>query len=398
MKKIVVLGSTGSIGLNTLKVVEDHPTEFEIVGLSARNNIELLSRQVRTFNPRWVALQDERRLQTFRRLLEGHPAEILSGSDGVAEMAGRDGVDRVVVAITGAAALRPTLSAIARGRVIGLANKETLVMCGEQVMEEARRHGAQILPIDSEHSAIFQCLAGHSPTEIRRILLTTSGGPLKDVPFSDFGRLTKEQVMRHPRWSMGPKITVDSATMMNKALEVIEARWLFGVEVGRIEVVVHPEAIVHSLVEYIDGSVLAQLAVTDMRIPIQYAMTYPQRLPSSLEPLNLVEWGKLTFESPKREKFPCLDLGYEAARIGGTQPAVFNAANEACVAAFLEDALPFVRIPAVIEEVLGRHPTVQHPNLAQILEADAWAHEEVRKQIADGKSQIAQLSTEKVTP
>ena len=376
-KRIVVLGSTGSIGVNTLKVVEEHPSEFEVIGLSARGNIELLSQQVRAFNPRWVALQDESRLPAFRALVGDHPVEILGGPEGVVELAGKEGVDRVVVAITGAAALKPTLAAIARGRVIGLANKETLVMCGEQVIAQARRCGAQILPIDSEHSAIFQCLEGHSPAEIRRILLTTSGGPLKDVPFSEFARLTKEQVMKHPRWNMGPKITVDSATMMNKALEVIEARWLFGVEVSKIEVTVHPEAIVHSLVEYIDGSVLAQLAVTDMRIPIQYAMTYPKRLPSSMKPLDLVEWGRLTFEAPKREKFPCLGLGYQVAQAGGTQPAVFNAANEACVAAFLEEALPFVQIPAVIEKVLSRHRTIPHPTLAQILESDAWAHEQV---------------------
>lgn len=381
MKQIVVLGSTGSIGVNTLKVVGDHPEEFEIVGLSARNNVELLRQQVRAFKPRWVALQDESRLPELERLVGEHPIQILGGEEGIVELAGKEDVDLVVVAITGAAALKPTLAAIARGRRIGLANKETLVMCGELMMDETRRSRAQIIPIDSEHSAIFQCLEGHSSREIRRILLTTSGGPLKDVPLADFGKLTKAQVMKHPRWNMGPKITVDSATMMNKALEVIEARWLFGVEADAIEVLVHPEAIVHSLVEYIDGSVLAQLAVTDMRIPIQYAMTYPKRLPSSLGPLNLVEWGKLTFESPKREKFPCLDLGFEAARVGGTQPAVFNAANEACVTAFLADALPFTRIPAVIEEVLSRHRTVSNPSLAQILEADAWAHEEVKARL-----------------
>ena len=381
MKRIVVLGSTGSIGVNTLKVVGEHPGEFEIVGLSAGNNVELLRQQMRAFKPRWVALQDEGRLPELERFVGEHPIQILGGEEGIVELAGKEEVDLVVVAITGAAALKPTLAAIARGRRIGLANKETLVMCGEFMMAEATRRGAQIIPIDSEHSAIFQCLEGHSSGEIRRILLTTSGGPLKDVPLAEFGKLTKAQVMKHPRWNMGPKITVDSATMMNKALEVIEARWLFGVEVSQIQVLVHPEAVVHSLVEYIDGSVLAQLAVTDMRIPIQYAMTYPKRLPSSLEPLNLVEWGKLTFESPPKEKFPCLDLGFEAARIGGTQPAVFNAANEACVAAFLTDALPFTRIPAVIEEVLSRHRTVSHPSLAQILEADGWAHEEVKTRL-----------------
>ncbi len=376
MKRVVILGSTGSIGVNTLKVIQDHPDQFQVVGLAAGSNVEKLAEQVQTFRPRWVAVGQASRVRAFQEWVPAQ-REIGVGEEGIAELASKEGVDLVIVAITGAAALKPVLAAVAKGRAIGLANKETLVMAGQLVMEEASRRGARIVPIDSEHSAIFQCLRGHPKEEVRKILLTTSGGPLKDVPAENFSSLTKNQVMNHPRWKMGPKITVDSATMMNKALEVIEARWLFGVEVDRIEILVHPEAIVHSMVEFIDGSVLAQLGVTDMRIPIQYAMTYPDRLASTLPPLNLVELKSLTFEAPKRAKFPCLDFGYSAARAGGTVPAVLNAANEACVRAFLEDGLTFAQIPVLIESVIGRHRPVPHPTLEQILEADAWAHEQI---------------------
>ncbi len=378
VRRLVILGSTGSIGVNTLKVVEEHPGEFEVVGLAAGRQVQRLAEQVKRFRPRAVALQDAGRREELRGLLDGSlRPRLLAGDEGVAELAGMDGVDLVVVAITGAAALVPTLRAIARGRTVGLANKETLVMAGELVQQEVARNHATLVPIDSEHSAIFQCLRGHPVQEARRILLTTSGGPLRTVPVEEFPRLKKTQVMDHPRWKMGPKITVDSATMMNKALEIIEAKSLFGLTADRIEVVVHPEAIVHSLVEFVDGSVLAQMAVTDMRIPIQYALSYPKRLPSSLPPLDLVGVGRLTFEPPDRAKFPCLELGYQAARAGGTQPAVLNAANEACVSAFLEDQLPFTRIPTLLEEVLRAHRNIQHPTLDQILEADRWARQEV---------------------
>ena len=382
MKRIVILGSTGSIGANTLKVVEDHPGQFEVVGLAAQSNVEKLAEQVRAFRPKKVALRDASRLTDLKRLLGSSGPILLAGEEGVSELAAMEGADTVVVAITGAAALQPVLSAISKGRVIGCANKETLVMAGELVMREIHARHAQILPIDSEHSAIFQCLQGHRATQVRRILLTSSGGPLKDVPVTGFEKLTKAKVMNHPRWKMGPKITVDSATMMNKGLEVIEAHWLFGIPVERIEVLVHPEAIVHSLVEFIDGSILAQLGVTDMRIPIQYALTYPERLDSSLPGLDLVTLKRLTFEAPDHRKFPCIGFGYEAGRVGGTLPAVLNAANEACVRAFLEDALPFARIPSVIEKVLGRHRPVAHPTLEEILDSDRWAHEQVRGLIA----------------
>ncbi|MBI3312574.1 MAG: 1-deoxy-D-xylulose-5-phosphate reductoisomerase [Candidatus Omnitrophica bacterium] len=377
MKKIAVLGSTGSIGVNTLKIAEEHPDQFEVVGLAAGSKAEELAEQVRRFRPKAVALQDASRAAELQRRLDGFPGKVLIGEEGVEALAGMDGVDQVVVAITGAAALKPTLSAIGRGRAIGLANKETLVMAGELVTRRAKENAAALLPIDSEHSAIFQCLQGHSGEEVRKILLTTSGGPLRAIPAERFGSLKKEEIMNHPRWKMGPKITVDSATMMNKALEVIEARWLFDLPVERIEVVVHPEAIVHSMVEFIDGSVLAQLGVTDMRIPIQYALSFPRRLSSSLPPLDLVAWKQLTFEAPDPEKFPCLQFGRAAARAGGTAPAALNAANEACVQAFLQDSLPFTRIPSVIERILSRQRIVAHPSLEEILRADAWAREQV---------------------
>ena len=380
MKRVVVLGSTGSIGVNTLKVVEAHPEEFQVVGLAAGSQVEPLAQQTRAFRPRAGAIRDASRREELRRALGRQAPEILVGEEGVAELAAMEGADIVVVAITGAAALQPTLAAIDKGRTIGLANKETLVMAGELVMRRAQDRKAALVPIDSEHSAIFQCLHGHSRSEVRRILLTTSGGPLKDVPAEAFGSLTKAQVMNHPRWKMGPKITVDSATMMNKGLEVVEAHWLFTMPVEQIEVLVHPEAIVHSMVEFIDGSILAQLGVTDMRIPIQYAMTYPRRLKSTLPALDLVSLKSLTFEAPKQEKFPCLRFGYEAAKAGGTLPAVLNAANEACVGAFLKDGLPFPKIPAVIEKIMRSHRAVPHPTLEQILEADAWAHEQVHLQ------------------
>ncbi len=381
MKRVVVLGSTGSIGVNTLKVVEDHPDEFQVVGLAAGSRVEDLAAQVRICGPRAVAIRDASRVEEFRRLASSDGLKICAGDEGVTELAAMDGVDIVVVAITGAAALAPTLAAIQRGRTIGLANKETLVMAGELVMRTAEAHKAPIIPIDSEHSAIFQCLHGHSRQEIRRILLTTSGGPLKDVPAEKFGNLSKGQIMAHPRWKMGPKITVDSATMMNKGLEVIEARWFFGIPVKQVEVLVHPEAIVHSMVEFVDGSILAQLGVTDMRIPIQYAMTYPRRLRTSLPPLDLVQLKQLTFEAPNPAKFPCLRLGYEAVQAGGTVPAVLNAANEACVQSFLEDGLAFTQIPTLIEKVMRAHRTIAQPTLKEILHADDWAHAQVQSHL-----------------
>jgi 1-deoxy-D-xylulose-5-phosphate reductoisomerase len=381
VKKIVLLGSTGSIGVNTLNVVREHPSEFQVAGLAAGRNVELLAEQIREFKPKLVAIQDASQKAALQKLAGSSCPEILTGEEGVSKLAAMDGADMVVVAITGAAALKPTLAAIAKKRAIGLANKENLVMAGELVMGSAKANGVEVLPIDSEHSAIFQCLKGQSRSEVRKLLLTTSGGPLRLVPLEKFGQLTKAEVMNHPRWKMGPKITVDSATMMNKALELIEARWLFDLPADRVEVIVHPEAIVHSMVDFVDGSVLAQLGITDMRLPIQYAMTYPGRMSCSLPPLDLVALKQLNFEAPKREKFPCLGYGYEAAKAGGTLPAVLNAANETCVENFLADRLPFTQIAPTIRRVMDAHACVTHPNLEQILQADAWARQQAQKLI-----------------
>ena len=363
-----------------MKVIDDHPDQFQVVGLAAGSRVEDLAAQIKTYRPKAVAIRNAAGADWLKRLIGTASCNLLTGEAGVTELAAME-ADIVIVAITGAAALAPTLAAIQKGRRIGLANKETLVMAGELVMKKAAEHRAEIIPIDSEHSAIFQCLHGQSIQEVRTILLTSSGGPLKDVPADRFGQLTKAEVMNHPRWKMGPKITVDSATMMNKGLEVIEARWLFQTPVEKIEVVIHPEAIVHSMVEFVDGSVLAQLGVTDMRIPIQYALTYPNRLASSLPPLDLVRLKHLTFEAPNLSKFPCLRFGYEAARAGGTVPSVLNAANEACVGLFLEDGLAFTQVPQLIEKVLEKHRAVSQPGLEEILEADAWAHQQVEKEL-----------------
>ena len=375
MKRVVILGSTGSIGQNALKAVAEHPTAFEVVGLTAHGNVEMLAQQALAVRPRRVAIADPGKEAELARRLAGSKIAVEAGPAAVAEVAGMDGADVVLVAITGAAALAPALAAIRRGRTMALANKETMVIAGRLMQQEAAQHGAPIIPVDSEHCAIFQCLDGKPRRHVKRLLLTGSGGPLKSVPVERFDALTREEVLNHPRWKMGPKISVDSATMMNKGLEVIEARWLFDVPVQQIEVVIHPEAIIHSMVEFVDGSVLAQLGITDMRIPIQYALTYPDRLPTSLPSLDFAALGRLTFESPNRAKFPCLQFGYTAADRGGTAPAVLNAANEICVAAFLDGQMPFTKIPKTIESVLSHHHLVEEPTLEDVVTADRWARD-----------------------
>ena len=373
MKRIVILGSTGSIGRNALGMVAEHPQAFQVQGLTCSTNAALLAEQALVVRPRRVAIADPAKSRELSERLRGTGIEVAAGPEAVAATAAMDEVDAVLVGMTGAAALAPTLAAIRRGRTIGLANKETMVMAGPLVRAEAAAHRAAIVPVDSEHSAIFQCLDGKPRAHVRRLLLTGSGGPLKEVPLERFERLSREEVLNHPRWKMGAKITVDSATMMNKGLEVIEAHWLFDVAVTQIEVVIHPEAIVHSMVEFIDGSILAQLGITDMRIPIQLGLTYPDRLPTSLPPLDLAALGRLTFERPNPSKFPCLGFGYAAAEQGGTAPAVLNAANEVSVQAFLEGQIGFPQIPRTIERVLSRHRVVPQPTLDDLLAADRWA-------------------------
>ncbi|MBI4313325.1 MAG: 1-deoxy-D-xylulose-5-phosphate reductoisomerase [Candidatus Omnitrophica bacterium] len=375
-KRIVILGSTGSIGQNAIKVAEEHRRVFEVAGLTAQNNVEILAQQALRVRPRRVAVSDKSKVRALAGLLTGTGIQVDAGPEAVEQTAAMDGVDAVLVAIAGAAALLPALGAIRRGRTVALANKETMVMAGAIMRAEAEKYGAAIVPVDSEHSAIFQCLEGRRPEQIKRLLLTGSGGPLRTIPSERFDRLTRAEILNHPRWKMGPKISVDSATMMNKGLEIIEARWLFDVPVSQIEVVIHPEAVIHSMVEFIDGAVLAQMGVTDMRIPIQLGLTHPDRLSTSLPSLDFVGIGQLTFQRPDPAKFPCLQFGYRAAQTGGTAPAVLNAANEACVGAFLEGEIPFTRIAKVIDAVLSRHRVVAQPALADLLEADAQARQE----------------------
>jgi 1-deoxy-D-xylulose-5-phosphate reductoisomerase len=374
-KKISILGSTGSIGRQTLQVVDMFPGEFEVVGLSAGSNLDLLVEQVHKYKPAVVSIMDQTRFLELRQALSGLRLEILCGEEGLTRVASYPTVDVLVTAVSGSIGLTPTLEAIRQGKVIALANKETLVAAGSLVMAEARKFGALIIPVDSEHSAIFQCLEQEGKA-VSRLLVTASGGPFRGKKRQDLSGVSKEVALRHPNWAMGAKITIDSATLMNKGLEVIEARWLFDLDWDKISVLVHPQSIVHSMVEYQDGSILAHLGQPDMRIPIQYALTYPNRRGNSLEKLNLV--GKtLTFEEPDLESFPALALAFEAGRRGGSLPAVMNAANEIAVQLFLADKLDFLTITHLVEKVMASHELINNPDLEQILQADAWAREKV---------------------
>jgi 1-deoxy-D-xylulose-5-phosphate reductoisomerase len=374
-KKISILGSTGSIGRQTLQVVDMFPGEFEVVGLSAGSNLDLLVEQVHKYKPAVVSIMDQTRFLELRQALSGLRLEILCGEEGLTRVASYPTADVLVTAVSGSIGLTPTLEAIRQGKVIALANKETLVAAGSLVMAEARKFGARIIPVDSEHSAIFQCLEQEGKA-VSRLLVTASGGPFRGKKRQDLSGVSKEVALRHPNWAMGAKITIDSATLMNKGLEVIEARWLFDLDWDKISVLVHPQSIVHSMVEYQDGSILAHLGQPDMRIPIQYALTYPNRRGNSLEKLNLV--GKtLTFEEPDLESFPALALAFEAGRRGGSLPAVMNAANEIAVQLFLADKLDFLTITHLVEKVMASHELINNPDLEQILQADAWAREKV---------------------
>ena len=373
MKNISILGSTGSIGVNTLDVIARNPTRFKVVALAAGRNLSLFKRQIDIFGPDIVSVIDDEHAQQLREML-GYSAsvKILSGEGGYGEVASWKKAKMVVSAIAGAAGLSPTIAAIDAGKDIALANKETMVMAGELVVERAASRGVNIIPVDSEHNAIFQCLAGHDRKEVKRLILTASGGPFLHLPPEQFAYITLEDALRHPNWEMGRKITIDSASMMNKGLEVIEASWLFGMDVGSIDVCIHPQSIVHSMVEYIDGSVLAQMGVPDMRGPISYALSYPERLKGAVDTLDLCSVGTLEFMSPDCTKFPALKLAYEAAGKGGSAPAVLNASNEVAVAAFIEDTIGFGDIPLVIKEVLDSHQTREIGSNKDVLEADGW--------------------------
>ncbi len=382
---IAILGSTGSIGRNALRVIEALGPEYRIVGLSAHRNVELLAQQVRKYKPQYAAVTNREFTGQFRTLVDGQKLEILSGPNSLTELAQCDTVDTVLTAVVGAAGLPSALAAARSGKRLAIANKEPLVVAGELLTRTAREHGSALLPVDSEHSAVFQAMQSGSAHEVQRILLTASGGPFRGANLADLESVTPEQALSHPTWSMGPKITIDSATMMNKALEVIEARWLFDVPVDRIEVLIHPESIVHSLVEFVDGSVVAQLGQPDMCLPIQYALTYPQRVPGVSKRLRLEEVGRLRFEKPDFQTFRTLPLAYEVARMGGTAAAVFNAANETAVEEFLAGRIRFLQIVELIEHCLNRHNVRQTMSLDELLEADAWARREVKGKLPVGR-------------
>ncbi|EKD42369.1 MAG: hypothetical protein ACD_73C00189G0007, partial [uncultured bacterium] len=338
-KKIALLGSTGSIGLSTLDVIRRHADRFEVIGLVGGSKINVLLEQIKEFKPKYVAVKEEKDAIELSQKISG--VEILSGAQGAAVIAGLPEVDCVISAIVGAAGLIPTLAALKNGKIVGLANKESMVIAGEIMQKVARENGATILPVDSEHSALFQCLHGEKKESVRRLILTASGGPFFKKPIHEFEQITLAEALKHPNWNMGPKITIDSATMMNKGLEVMEARWLFDIEVDQIEICVHPQSIVHSMVDYIDGSVIAHLGLPDMRVPIAYALSYPDRIETGVKPLNLFEKKELTFFAPDFEKFPCLRIAYDVAKKRQTYPAVLNAANEVVVEAFLNQKIGF---------------------------------------------------------
>jgi 1-deoxy-D-xylulose-5-phosphate reductoisomerase len=376
-KKIAILGSTGSIGISTLKVVQKLKPSFQVVGLTAYRNVKELAKQIKTFKPKMAAILDWKFFPELKALTKGTSTQLLAGEEGLVAVAGESGADLVLSAIVGAAGLKPTLTAIQKGKDIALANKETMVMAGEVVTKAAKKSGSKILPVDSEHCAVFQCLAGSSKaSEIHKILLTASGGPFRNLNKKHFSKITLKQALNHPTWQMGPKITIDSATLMNKGLEVIEAHYLFGAPYSKIDIVIHPESIVHSMVEYIDGSVLAQLGTTDMQIPIQYALTYPARGNSPVSRLDLTQIKSLHFEKPDRGKFPCVDLAYEAGEKGGTYPAVLNAANEVAVNRFLKEEISFNHIPKIIEKTLRKYRPLTNGTLDGILLADRWARQQ----------------------
>ncbi|MFM6058021.1 MAG: 1-deoxy-D-xylulose-5-phosphate reductoisomerase [Microcystis aeruginosa] len=381
MKKISILGSTGSIGTQTLDIVTDHPDKFQVVGLATGNNIQLLSEQIRQFRPQIVAINNESQLEDLKSLISDldYTPIILAGKEGVIEVARYGDSESVVTGIVGCAGLLPTIAAITAGKDIALANKETLIAGGPVVLPLVEKHGVKLLPADSEHSAIFQCLQGVPTGGLKKIILTASGGAFRDLPVEKLSQVTVADALKHPNWSMGRKITIDSATLMNKGLEVIEAHYLFGVDYNAIDIVIHPQSIIHSLIELQDTSVLAQLGWPDMRLPLLYALSWPERIYTDWEPLNLVKAGSLTFKEPDHQKYPCMGLAYAAGRAGGAMPAVLNAANEQAVALFLEEKISFLDIPRVIEKVCDRF--VIHnsstPSLDDILAADNWARQEV---------------------
>ena len=382
MKRIAILGSTGSIGRSALQVVEQFPDRLQVVALAAGRNIDLLAEQIHRFRPRLAAVFDLQLAKDLTsRLQPGVEVEVVAGSQGYQQVASCAEAEMILSSMVGAAGLIPTLSAIRAGKDVALANKETLVMAGALVMGEVRRSQVELLPVDSEHNAIFQAMEGHRRKDLKRILLTASGGPFLNMPKEQLESVTPTQALAHPNWAMGPKISIDSATLMNKGLEVIEAKWLFDVPVEKIDVHVHPQSIVHSMVEYVDGSVIAQMGIPDMRIPIAYALAYPERLELGLPRLDFFTVQTLTFQEPDLNRFPCLKLAFAACKAGGTMPAVLNAANEVAVQAFLDNRIPFSGIPKLVNQAMEEHALDPAAELEAILKADAWARRRTEEEI-----------------
>jgi len=380
MKKITILGSTGSIGLSALSVIENNSGRFQVEALAAGRNIKLLRKQIEKFRPKAVAVSTKDNAYKLREILNTKSkVKIFYDEEGLKHIASFPSSDIVISAISGFAGLMPTIAAIDAGKDIALANKETMVVAGEIVTKAAFKKGVKIIPVDSEHSAIFQCLEGYHRRNLRKIILTASGGPFLNCNRNELKKVSLSQTLHHPKWKMGKKISIDSASMMNKGLEVIEAKWLFNVDIGNIDVLIHPQSIVHSLVEFIDGAFLAQMGVPDMKIPIAYALTYPERIINDLPPLNLAKIGNLEFVKPDKKKFPCLDIAYAAGHCGGTAPAVLNAADEVAVSAFMENKIRFIDLPEIIEKILARHDSIREPSLDDIREADLWARRETKK-------------------
>ena len=377
MKNIAILGSTGSIGTNSLDVIANFPHRFRVTYLTVNRNIDALREQIRTFRPAAVVVLDPAAAEQLRDQVDG-TTKVLTGAEALEEIVQRDDVDIVISSLVGFAGLKPTIRALEAGKRVALANKETLVAAGDLVMNTCRAHNAELLPVDSEHSAIFQCLVGEADAHVSKIILTASGGPFRTATESEMQHITVAQALNHPNWKMGSKITIDSATLMNKGFEVIEARWLFGVPPEKIDVVIHPQSIIHSMVEFIDGSVKAQLGIPDMKIPIQYALTYPERSASDFLRVNFPTLQQMTFFEPDLKKFRCLQLAFDALAAGGTMPAAMNAANEVAVAAFLNGTITFSRIPDTIARTMERHTVSDDMTLENIVETDRWAREVAR--------------------
>ena len=378
MKGLSILGSTGSVGANVLRIVDAFPGRFEVVGLAAGHNVHRLAEQIARYRPRLVSVATAEAAQELARLVDLGRISVGVGEAGAVAVATHPEAWMVVASAVGAVGLVPTYRALEAGKDVALANKETLVMAGELMVDKARQTGARLLPIDSEHCALHQCLDGRKPEEVRKLVLTASGGPFRERPRESFDRITPEEALNHPTWNMGRKITIDSATLMNKGLEVIEAHWLFGIPGEHISVLIHPQSVVHSMVEFVDGTVLAQLGVTDMRLPIQYALSHPEVWEAAIPGLDFGQGMSLSFHPPDRERFPCLGLAYRALARGGSLPAVLNATNEEAVASFLDGKIPFTAIPEVILEVMEAHPPAPLRALEDVLQADTWAREQAR--------------------